>query len=1122
MPTTTTTPARLLGRLLAAAAAAACGAAAQLTFQPCDYSAAGAKAQAFVVSAGGGGIALASAPAQCLQLSSGCCFGEDVRGGDLVGLGGCGGATAAFAWPSAAFAAAPNAIVADSTAGAGTVSPSVNGAPLVVSAGGRAFPGAAAQLHAYLGAADAAFVANGSSSGAGAHLVHAASGLCLSSAGARSTEDPTLSLAPCDAKRQAPGDWFASQLFTVPAQGGAPGALRNSRGNCASAYHVWGAADAVAGEVRAISGAQCGPAGTGAQTFSFLANGTLALASFASRGDLVLDAGAGNWRGAPVSLTPSAGAATSVFRFAAVGADPAVGTLTHAATGLCLDAAAVPFGFGCLHPSVRALPYCDATLPLETRVADLVGRLTLTEAQAFTGAGEFEEPCVTIMPRIARLDIPESRQLVEVTSMASSSCSTPYNGACATSFGSGLLLGGSFNRSVWLQHGVVVGREMRALSNIAYADNNQNGNFNTLSGHGPDINQPRDPRNGRQGELISEDGVLTGRAAEKVVRGMQFGADVEPADFAGPHVMLASVKHFNSYSLETNRFGSKGNVSMFDLWDSYLPQYARAMVQGGSAGTMCSYFSMHIEGTPLNYVPSCSDPYLLTDVVREFWGRPDATHLTDCGAVWNQAIPESGGGNGYVSNLTLAAAASINSGCDMNSNTVTPTQLTLAVQLGLVDASTVRAAAGRVLAQRFRTGHFDPLETPAAQPLLALGAADIGTAASRAVAADGVAQGIVLVKNDNGALPISPGKRVALLGPAGNSFDALRGDCYCSGYCQEGSACFPSLETAVTNANAGGATITYAGCTTNGGNDSSWGAAIAAVATSDVVILALGTDTSTAGEGGDRGDIGLPGMQEAFGVAVLKAATAAKVPVVLLLLHNLPASFDLLVRPADGTYKAVDAIVDAWAPNAYADTVAGALFGKINRWGKSTMTVYPKAYAQAISIFEFSMTKPPGRSYKYYDNSVGAPLINFGEGKSYSTFSVVCAGGLAPGEPLVHIACNVTNAAGPDGDEVLMVYHRPSAAIVGRVAGAHPLPLRALVDFERVSVGAGAVGSVRFDIPVAEALAFVNEDGATTLYAGPHFLDVSNGNGVNVTIPVVLEAAAPVTLVSVPPKRRAA
>ena len=168
--------------------------------------------------------------------------------------------------------------------------------------------------------------------------------------------------------------------------------------------------------------------------------------------------------------------------------------------------------------------------------------------------------------------------------------------------------------------------------------------------------------------------MLTGIGAEKVVRGMQFGADIDPADFKGPLVMLASLKHYNSYSLETNRFGSKGNISMYDLWDTYLPQYERPMTRAVAAGTMCSYFSMRIEGSQGDvYVPSCSDAYLLTDVIRRFWNRPDATHLTDCGAVWNQAQPESSGGNGYVANLTLAAAASINAGCDMNSNTITPT-----------------------------------------------------------------------------------------------------------------------------------------------------------------------------------------------------------------------------------------------------------------------------------------------------------------------------------------------------------------------------------------------------------------------------------------------------------------
>jgi hypothetical protein len=58
----------------------------------------------------------------------------------------------------------------------------------------------------------------------------------------------------------------------------------------------------------------------------------------------------------------------------------------------------------------------------------------------------------------------------------------------------------------------------------------------------------------------------------------------------------------------------------------YLPPYARGLQQGNSTGTMCSYNS-------INGVPACSNHWLLTSLVREFWGRPDATHTSDCYAI---------------------------------------------------------------------------------------------------------------------------------------------------------------------------------------------------------------------------------------------------------------------------------------------------------------------------------------------------------------------------------------------------------------------------------------------------------------------------------------------------------
>lgn len=115
---------------------------------------------------------------------------------------------------------------------------------------------------------------------------------------------------------------------------------------------------------------------------------------------------------------------------------------------------------------------------------------------------------------------------------------------------------------------------------------------------------------------------------------------------------------------------------------------------------------------------------------------------------------------------------------------------------------------------------------------------------------------------------------------------------------------------------------------------------------------------------------------------------------------------------------------------------------------------------------------------------------------------------MLPDGSAVALACNVSNTAGPDGDEVLMAFHRPSGAIVALVGGRHPLPLSALVGFDRVSVSAGGVGTLSLSLSTSAALSFVNEVGASVLYQGTHYIDVSNGNGFNQTFAVEVASTA--------------
>lgn len=100
----------------------------------------------------------------------------------------------------------------------------------------------------------------------------------------------------------------------------------------------------------------------------------------------------------------------------------------------------------------------------------------------------------------------------------------------------------------------------------------------------------------------------------------------------------------------------------------------------------------------------------------------------------------------------------------------------------------------------------------------------------------------------------------------------------------------------------------------------------------------------------------------------------------------------------------------------------------------------------------------------------------------------------------------MTHTQGPAGDEVLMVFHRPGADVVALVNGAHPLPQLALRNFTRLSLPVGGVQEFVFELALNKSLAYVNEAGATVLYAGTHYLDVFNGNTNNATVSIDVTA----------------
>ena len=214
-----------------------------------------------------------------------------------------------------------------------------------------------------------------------------------------------------------------------------------------------------------------------------------------------------------------------------------------ALVALALGASAAPTQNyqGCVDDAAARLPYCDATLSLDARLDDLLGRLSLEEkVRTITPQPDLGPTCDDHTGGVDALGLPSYMWLVETNTAVASACLA--EGKCATNFIGPMGLGASFNRTSWRLKGSVLGNEMRAFNNLGWhraidpVPNEKIG----LTGYGPNVNIARDPRFGRNSELPGEDPLLNGEYASQMVQGMQ------EEDAAGHPKMLAYLKHLTA------------------------------------------------------------------------------------------------------------------------------------------------------------------------------------------------------------------------------------------------------------------------------------------------------------------------------------------------------------------------------------------------------------------------------------------------------------------------------------------------------------------------------------------------------------------------------------------------
>jgi beta-glucosidase len=387
--------------------------------------------------------------------------------------------------------------------------------------------------------------------------------------------------------------------------------------------------------------------------------------------------------------------------------------------------------------------YLNTALPPQVRAADLVHRMTLEEEAS---------QLVNHARAIPRLGVP-----------AYDWWSEALHGVAVkgtTEFPEPIGLAATFDTAGIRQMAEDVGVEGRIKHDQAMKEKGHSTTFEGLDFWAPNVNIFRDPRWGRGQETYGEDPFLTGRMAVAYVTGMQ-GDD--------PHYYraISTPKHFDVHSgPEPTRHFADVDVSKHDMEDTYLPAFRAAVTEGKAGSVMCAY-------NAINGEPACANQFLLQHTLRGAWKFAGYV-VSDCSAV--RDIYEN---HHYRPTQPEASAISLERG--MDNECITFGEVTGhddyqpyvdAMKQGLLPQRAVDTALTRLFTARMRLGMFDP---PSMVPYEHIDPAELDSPAHRQLALQLAQESMVLLKND-GTLPLTRAKRIAVVGPLADQTDVLLGN----------------------------------------------------------------------------------------------------------------------------------------------------------------------------------------------------------------------------------------------------------------------------------------------------------------------------------------------------------
>lgn len=567
---------------------------------------------------------------------------------------------------------------------------------------------------------------------------------------------------------------------------------------------------------------------------------------------------------------------------------------------------------------------------------------------------------------------------------------------------------------------------------------------------GPAVNIKRSPLCGRNFEYFSEDPYLAAELSTSLIKGIQ------------SRNIGVSVKHFAANSQEHRRMSSDSVVDERTLREIYYPAFESAVKEGKAWTVMCSY-------NRLNGEYASQHRGLLTDLLRGEWGF-DGYVVSDWGAVSDRV-------KGVHAGLDLEMPAS---------GGTNDQRVVEAVRAGELDEKDVDLAVERILTVHKRYWDNAKPDTPWDKE------------AQHELARQLAAECMVLLKNEDGVLPIAQDETVAVIG----RFAKV------PRYQGGGSSHINSFKVeSLLDALEGNEKITYAqgyDIVTEEPDEALIAEAVEAAKKADKAVIVAGLPDSFESEGYDRTHMRMPACQ----VALIERVAAVNPNTIVVLYNGSPVEM-----PWIGCVKAV--VEGYLGGQAVGGATKLVLWGDVNPCGRLPES-FPIKLEHNPSYLTYGgegdtaiYSEGVFVGYRYYDRKCMDVLFPFGYGLSYTSYEysnlTVSADSIKDTDTLT-VTVDVTNTGSVAGKEVVQLY-------VGDCESGVFRPVRELKGFEKVAVQPGETKTVSFTLG-KRAFAYWNvalhdwhvESGAFTIEIGRSSRDIALSKTINVESTVEVPA----------------